>query len=202
MEQPLINILLRTHNRPDLFKRCFDSILQQTYKNINVIIGFQHASDLEYIPWGPVAVRMNTNNLPFFYNTFCNQLKAIVTDGFYFFLDDDDYLDSDTVLEEIAPHLQEDKAVICQFICRGFSQGRRPGMKKPLDELQDAGEIRRGVIGLPCLFLHHSHKNVADLRGELDYDDYNYIKEVTEIVPAKFIKQVVVATDRRSFGRS
>lgn len=200
--EPLINILIRTHNRPQLFRRCFDSIFNQTYKNVNVIIGFQHASDLDYIPWGPVAVRMNTNNLPFFYNTFCNQLKALVTDGFYFFLDDDDFLYHPEVLQQITPHLEESMATVCQFICLGNSKGRRPGQKKQSDELQERGEILKGHVGLPCLFLHHSHKNVADLRGELDYDDYNYIKEVTDKVTPKFLKQVVVATDRRSFGRS
>jgi hypothetical protein len=132
-------------------------------------------------------------HLKYFYNDYCNQLKKLVTEGFMFFLDDDDFLDSPTVIEDMIPHLEEDKAIICQY--------RRKGRPKPPNVQMTDKVIARGWIGLPCLWLHHSHKNLANVQGINDYDDWGYIKEVAGQIPPKFVKQVVVCTDRRSWGK-
>ena len=48
-EDILFNIITRTHNRPDLFKRCVDSIKNHRFKNIHHIVTYQNDKDLEYI---------------------------------------------------------------------------------------------------------------------------------------------------------
>ena len=35
---PLISVVITTYNRPNLLKRSIDSVLKQTYKNIELII--------------------------------------------------------------------------------------------------------------------------------------------------------------------
>lgn len=192
----LINILIRTSNRPQLFKRCLDSIEGQTYNNIRVIVGFDRKSALRYIPTDKVSEIQVFPNLskPFFYNIYCNELKQHVRDGWLIWVDDDDYLDSPTVLEDISKHLTNpDEAIICQF--------RRNQAPKPSNRTMNYKQIARGKIGLPCLILHHSNKNIADIRGDHDYDDYLYIKRISELMPVKFVKQVVVNSPVRGWGK-
>lgn len=193
---PLITILIRTSNRPTAFRHCIDSVKAQTYTNWKVIVSIDRAEDLGYVRAAGISDHLfvySDNSIPFFYNLYVNQLKEKVSEGFFFCLDDDDKLDAIDVLEKIAPHLtNESEAVICQF--------RRKGKPKPIDNLMDLKMIEKGKIGLPCLILHHSQKNIADLKGGVSWDDYNYIKEVSEKSPTKFVKQVVVNSEKRSFG--
>ena len=63
----------------------------------------------------------------------------------------------------------------------------------------DTGRIISGKIGLPCIFLHHSKKNIADVQATED-GDYRFIKEVASKMPVKFVKQIVVNSPKRSYG--
>ena len=45
----MFNIITRTHNRPNFFKKCVESIKSQSYKDIHHIITYQSDLDLEYI---------------------------------------------------------------------------------------------------------------------------------------------------------
>ncbi len=44
-----INILTRTSNRPHGMRHCYDSVKQQTYKNIRHIVAYDTPSDLDYL---------------------------------------------------------------------------------------------------------------------------------------------------------
>lgn len=135
---PFINILIRTSNRPGLFARCLQSIDEQTYLNFRVIVGYDNAAALQYIPEYLTKVYVKGNNLPYFYDCYCNVLKVMVTDGWFFFLDDDDALSSPTILEELARHLQEPGALICQML--------RNGLAKPRDAYIKLGIVEEGKI--------------------------------------------------------
>jgi len=43
--EPLISIILTTYNRKDLLKKSLDSVVNQTYKNMEIIIGDNHSDD-------------------------------------------------------------------------------------------------------------------------------------------------------------
>lgn len=187
----LINILIRTSNRPALFSRCLRSIADQSYSNYRITVGFDRASALDYIPKGINHQFVYADNsTPYFYDLYCNDLKEKVTDGWFLFLDDDDQL-LPGALSQLAPHLTEPGAIICQFI--------RNGIPKPRDNYIRHKVIQEGKIGLPCLVLHHSYKHIGHLDGHKG-GDYRYIKEVTDRVPTKFIALPLVTTDRRSLG--
>jgi glycosyltransferase involved in cell wall biosynthesis len=193
MKQPLINILIRTSNRPALFDRCLKSIQDQTYKNVHIMIGYDRAASLDYIPKDAERHFLYADNsIPYFYDLYCNDLKEKVTDGWFLFLDDDDVLTSPTVLEELADQLKQPGAIICQFM--------RNGIAKPRDNYIRNKIIAEGKIGLPCLVLHYKYKHIGQLDGQ-KAGDYRYIKQVTEQVPTKFICLPLVTTDRRSFGK-
>jgi hypothetical protein len=130
--------------------------------------------------------------LPYFYDLYCNDLKLLVTDGWFFFLDDDDQLASNTVLEKLADHLTQPGAIICQML--------RNGVPKPADHYIRKKVIREGKIGLPCLILHSKHKALSSLDG-YKAGDYRYIKEVTDQVPTKFIPLPLVNAGARGHGK-
>jgi glycosyltransferase involved in cell wall biosynthesis len=195
MEQsPLINILIRTSNRPQQFTRCLESIRSQTYKNVRIIVGIDRASALDYIPKGLQAVFLYADNsIPYFYDLYCNYLKLMVTDGWFFFLDDDDTLVSPTVLQQLAEHLtSEHEAIICQML--------RNGVPKPADNYIRKRVIWEGKTGLPCLVLHSKHKALSGLDG-YKAGDYRYIKAVTDQVPTKFIALPLVDAGIRGHGK-
>lgn len=193
MELPLINILIRTSNRPAAFARCLESITAQTYRNVRIVVGYDRAEALSYIPASVEWTFLYADNsIPYFYDLYCNDLKLIVNDGWFFFLDDDDTLASPTVLQELSAHLTgPHEAIICQFL--------RNGIPKPADNYIRKKVIREGKIGLPCLVLHSKHKELSGLDGQ-KAGDYRYIKEVTDQVNTKYITLPLVNASPRGHG--
>lgn len=190
----LINILIRTSNRPEQFARCLESIRSQTYKNVNLLVGTDRASAVKYIPKGIMAIFVNADNsIPYFYDLYCNELKEKVADGWFFFLDDDDTLADPTVLQQLVEHLTgQHEAIICQML--------RNGVPKPADNYIRKKVIWEGKIGLPCLVLHSKHKALSGLDG-YKAGDFRYIKEVTDQVPTKFITLPLVNAGVRGHGK-
>jgi len=190
--QPLINILIRTSHRKELFQRCLKSITEQTYQNVRVVVSYDHECD--YIPDWCDKIRVQPGLKDYYWNLYCNELKEQVTDGWFFFLDDDDYLIDSTALQRISQHLFEPtEGVICQFI--------RWGRRKPNIYCMASKSIIRGKIGMPCIFLHHSKKDVAYFDDQ-PAADYRFIKEMSEKIKMRFVTEVVVETDRISKGKA
>lgn len=189
----LINILIRTSYRPDLFQRCLDSIRSQTHLNVRIIVSYDDDRAISYIPVDIEKIRVYKNeSLPFFYDNYCNELKQMVSSGFFFFLDDDDVLASDRCLEIASKHLKKNYGLVMQF--------SRGGNLKPSSDLIKRNIIKRGSIGMPCLILHSSLKNIADFDGSKGAADYTWIKAVSKRVKLKFIPIVIAFADRRSNG--
>jgi hypothetical protein len=189
---PLINILLRTSFRPQAFARCYASIKEQTYKNTQIFVSFDNCKALDYIPSYITALPVERSTKPFGYNLYCNELKQLVTDGWFFFLDDDDTLAYPQCIEDLARYLTNpDEAIICQFL-----RNERP---KPPADLLNSEIILKGQIGIPCIVLHHSKKNIAEFKA-IEDGDYQFIKTVQSRMHVRFIHQVLVSAKRRSFG--
>lgn len=178
----LINILIRTSNRPDKFLRCLKSVLNQSYPNIRIIISVDRA--VSYIPYGLEVINVSANRqLPYFYDCYCNDLKAQVDDGWFMFLDDDDWL-RPNVLSQItfdAPSI--------------LHQVKRGNLIAPYSDV-----FQRGLVGMPCLMLHHSLKDIADIPGT-GQGDYWWIKKIRDSVGVSFRPLIVVESDGRGLGK-
>lgn len=184
MDCPLINILIRTSNRPNAFSRCLKSIVTQSYPNIRIIVGYDNDRALNYIPKGLEAVPVSADrNLPFFYDLYCNDLKAMVTDGYFLFLDDDDILKKD-ILKDIP--LTGDGLLV--------------QLQRGTHILPNDINIRPAKVGMPCLILHHSLKNISMTTGT-GVGDYFWIKGVLDKVKLPFVPMVVVYSYVRGFGK-
>jgi len=121
-------------------------------------------------------------------------MKAAINDGWFFFLDDDDMLNSPDALQQVAQELTNTKqAVICQF-------KRGEHKLKPTGGDIRNRVIRSGGVGMPCLILHHSQKHIADIPAE-DNGDYLWIKSVCEKLPVKFVEKILVNSPKRNYGQ-
>ncbi|WP_165176406.1 glycosyltransferase family A protein [Desulfovibrio sp. ZJ369] len=114
-KKPLFNILIRTNNRPNYFHDCIKSVLDQSYSNINIIVGYDDNKSLEYIQkfpcvkiplkkWSgekPVKPSSDEYGIWFPYNIYFNDLLKFVYHGYIIYLDDDDKLFSSDSLEYI-----------------------------------------------------------------------------------------------------
>lgn len=195
-----ISILIRNKYRPELFQRCIQSIACQTYKDVNVIVasdtseGYDNSKDvlkdteLSFKCFGTIPQK----EYPAYWNLYCNELKERVNEGYFFMCDNDDFLASPTVLQELSEHLTPDSGIICQFL--------RNGRPKPDDRLIRQRRIIKGRIGGGSLVLHHSHKNLGDWTGEVAAD-FVYIKTISEKIPLKFIPLVLQITDQKNNGK-
>lgn len=121
MSNILINILTRTSGRPKGFKVALDSVRSQTYKNINHIVAtddteseyylqsekvnylfFNRDDFLKKIPPNPPSI--GKRKLP--HNLYFNEMVKHVQEGWIIYLDDDDKLSSNTIIEELVEQIK------------------------------------------------------------------------------------------------
>ena len=121
------------------------------------------------------------------YNLYCNDMKAKMTSGYFFFLDSDDAIIPGSI-NKILKFLDTDKALIVQML--------RNGKPKPKTELT----IRKGTIGMPCLFLHHSAKFAGDVTAT-EWGDWDWIHSVMKAMNYDFVKIPVVDAGKRNHGK-
>ena len=187
-----IHVLIRTIGR-ETMHRCIDSVNAQTYKDVKVHVYANAETIPKQAEWAHEIYIDQQRPIGFGYNLFCNTLKSQVEDGWFIFLDDDDYFDGPDVLEKLASHLTDtETAVICQF---------RRGMKiKPSQTEIQAKSITTGRIGMPCIVLHHSKKDIAHFDNSYNAD-FRFIKEISQKIKCKFIELVVINSPQRSHGK-
>lgn len=184
-EKPLINILIRTSNRPTTFMRLLNSITDSDYPNIRIIVGYDNEQALRYIPKGLETIFVSADrSLPYWYDEYCNILSELVTEGYYFYADDDDKLIDSNVLSRLP---LTGPGLIVQL--------QRQNNIVPRDL-----NYRKGQIGMPCLILHHSLKKVAYIKGN-GAGDYFWIKEVTSQIEIPFVPIVVVYSFAKGNGK-
>lgn len=183
----LINILVRTCYRPELFNRMMKSIRSQTYQDIRVIVSYDDDRALEYIPDNYERIRVQRGE-GYAYNLYCNQLKEMVTDGYFIFLDDDDFFATPHVLAQLCALVKQDHCNIVKLDRKGKIYPR-------------TNVIMSGQIGMPCMVLHHTHKNISDIALD-GRGDSVWILKAIEKLATNFIDLVVVYSDRKGSGKT
>lgn len=188
----MINVLIRV-SRVKEFQNCIESIKCQLFRDIRIITAVDNQ---ELVP--AVAeilaktglpcdiIIVENNGKPYNWNLYCNALKSSVKDGWFFYLDDDDCLSDKFSLQQIRKHLSEEHGTICQFL-----RNNKPKPNFARKFWMEAEHIVRGRIGGSCIFLHHSHKNVAHWDDERAAD-YRFMRDVQKAIPLRFVPVVVV----------
>ena len=182
-----ITLLIRCSYRPEGFKRTLASIPP----NVTVICSYDDERALSYIPAPIQKIRVYKSPIPFFYDNYCNDLKALVTEGYFAFLDEGDTIIPNS-LPLLSKHLKNSNGVICQF-----SRGGR--LKPPTHYIQNK-RIVRGKIGMPCLFLAARYASLVDFDGSVGAADYHWIRNVACKVRLTFVPIPVVFAPNRDCG--
>lgn len=198
-EQPLINILTRTSGRPVGFKKCRESIDNQTYKKVRHIVSYDELADLAYLDQYNEIDKIKVQRLdkplkdesppvpsefkP--YNLYCNDLLNMVSEGWVMFLDDDDMLANEKVLENIVTNLQNGNNKILIWQTK-FPNG---ALLPPEREFQQK-KIFFERIDTACFMFHSKYKEVSKWDGWYAAD-YRFLEGLTRHIPKqKWISQV------------
>lgn len=164
-------ILIRTSNRPEYFKNCIESVLNQTYQNFKVFICYDDIKSLDYL------VNYNNNyNINFFpvkenskekykFNLYCNSLLKLVKTGYILFIDDDNQFLSKRALEMLNWCCHGYKIITWNFL-RPDRLIKKPDLSSPLI----LGEIDTSNVCF-CSSLKNNSKWL-----DKQYGDYNYFK--------------------------
>lgn len=181
-----INVLIRTSYRPHGFARAIKSVLDQTYKNIRIIVSYDNHNALKYIPDGIEKIKVSPGSGKYFYDDYCNILKSMVNEGYFFFLDDDDMLSSPDVIEKLVPLLPETGLIV---------QLKRGNLIVP-----QGLDFKSGKIGMPCLILNHKYKDIADITVN-GAGDSVWIMSVINQIELKFEPMILVHSFMRGGGK-
>lgn len=201
-KEPLINILVRCHQRPKGLERLWQSITSQGYRNFRVIASYDDEKTWQYVlkyPFTkierkpePMPARPNDNEAYKRYlspNSYFNELYSLVQDGYVMFMDDDDILEQGA-LERIATQSEEDKVLLWRV-------AERTGRLIPCDE--NIGRIVAGDIsGIGACF-HSKYIPLAQWepwrRG-----DYRVIRSLASALDTKWLPDVLTRMGSREDG--
>jgi glycosyltransferase involved in cell wall biosynthesis len=194
--KPLINILMRTHERPRLFARAVNSIKTQTYPHWNLIISADTSETEKYVRragYVPVVVSRDPDPaVEFPAQLYMPDLMDQVKDGWIIVVDDDDYFLKTNALEDIAEKLINPDALYCWHM-------RSPeGEIVPGEEFY--GTITKLHIDVTCFAVHSSHKSDSSWIPVYT-GDYEYIKGLeSSLKKVEWIDNVYVQKGFRANG--
>nr|NQU93670.1 glycosyltransferase family 2 protein [Bacteroidota bacterium] len=137
--RPLINVLIRTSNRPNYFRTCYESISGQTYNNIRILVSWDNEETKNYLKsyrkirktkvslsdqqsYPQPDVPRGKKTVMFPPNLYLNRMMQQVKNGFIIYLDDDDVFMTPTSLETIANHISSENDLL--FWRVQFPEGR------------------------------------------------------------------------------
>jgi hypothetical protein len=206
-EPVLINILTRTSGRPNGFRKCRKSIENQTYKNIRHIVCYDSSEDLNYLGefnldyfkvkrkkrWKFFGLRKTKPGYKP-YNLYCNQLLKRVKEGWILFLDDDDMLLHNEVINEIVTVIDQiNKDTLLIWKTR-YPDGRLlPGV-----DVFDNEEISYTNIDTACFAFHSKFKSASKWDSYIGAD-FRFILGLSKVIPRQ--KWISVAlTQKNNFG--
>jgi hypothetical protein len=185
--QTKINILIRTSSRPTEFEFCIQSILQQNYKNYNIIVCYDTPESMEYlskyadhphIHVFPTNLRYTFMCEPYKFNLYCNDLMKSVTgdNGYIMFLDDDNVLAHSFVLSTINLYIVSSSPLTPKIIVWTFG---RPDMcitASILNSLNKPPYIKPGTIDTSMVCFPVS--SVKPLWTDKQYGDYTFYSKL------------------------
>lgn len=179
----LINILIRVTFRPDYFDECINSILNQTYKNFNIICCYDDKlcekyliKYKDYINYYYIHIESNHR---YKYNLYPNDLLTRVKEGYIIFLDDDDKFYYDNALETINKYLiSKNDIVFWKF-----------SLSNKLIYPKDINNIKLGEIANSTYCFHSKFKNSSKWETSQE-GDFKYINGILKKKKNKLINRI------------
>jgi glycosyltransferase involved in cell wall biosynthesis len=197
-KSPLINIIVRSHNRTDNFKATYNSIKKQTYKNTQIIAGADNEETEQYlIPYKCRQVRYAPNadkgvkgegyGIYFPFNHYINVLKNEITDGWFMGLDDDDMFLKKTAIETIVSNIKDEDTLLIWRVDLGTIIPTDANFGKNIV----CGDI--SGIGFMCHIKHIKDYVYEPYRRS----DYRIIKHLSEKLNVVWIDEVLTGSQNK-----
>jgi len=188
----MINILIRTHNRPRKFKECIKSIEMQTYKDWKIVISADNDHAEKWVkPYGYEYIRTDkikykrikeSSRMKKVWNRYLNALQRRATEGFIIYMDDDVVLYNKNSLQLVADNSYEDKLLIYKYKIHN-NIGTRP-------EDEDWGKIpQRTHINGECF--SHPAKHKVIWRG-ISGGDYFAITDLYNRLETTWLDEIII----------
>ena len=149
---PILNILIRTGNRPTLFRSCMDSVARQEYPRIRVHVSYDTPESLAYLDGFPDISLVPVSPLrdvSYFYNLYCNDLLSCVEGDWIMFLDDDECFCDSRAVSAIIQAIMTENDTSCIFVWKFL---RADALIFPKNEK----DIQFGEIDTCSFCFHHS----------------------------------------------
>ena len=175
MIPPTVNILVRVDGNEKRFNRLLKSIAVQSYAYIRVIMAYDLNKDISYIPEFIEVVHSGENAW--------NSLKAQATDGWFFFMDEEDYLLHRHVIANTINDLFSPRLYICQTLDNNLRSQVKPSWIQPFHL-----RFQKTKIALPCVWAHYSHRDLVNF----DTSEWEWICQMKNLVGYKFLQQLNV----------
>lgn len=191
----LVNILVRTHNRPNFFSDCIKSIEGQTHKNVRVIASADNKQTDNYlIPYKVLPVKVTPTADPgtrpdgieygmyFPHNLYWNELKKYATDGWVMGLDDDDCFIEISAIKQVLSKIESEDDLLLWKVKFG-------DVTIPSEETFGKNIVPKDISGIG--FMCHS-KHLREIEMEpFRRADYRLIKSLSEKLTVRWIDKVL-----------
>lgn len=198
---PLLNILVRCHNRPKGAERLIQRLRNSSYKNIRIIASYDNAETWRYVSRLPIEkVEMTPEpkrpSPPgqqykgwLGANLYLNDLAERIQDGYVMYFDDDDSPRRSDSLRTIAENVDPDRLLLWRVL-------DRTGKPIPSDENFEQQRIVAGDISGIGVAFHSKHLQHAQWepwrRG-----DYRVITNLSQHVMPRWLSSTLTFMDER-----
>lgn len=129
--QPLVSVVIPSHNRPELLKRAINSVLSQTYSNVEIIV-VDDASDMDMkqvlSDYSTVRLMVNEENRGPCYSR--NKGITNAKGAFINFLDDDDILYPEKIEKQVSRFISSDDKELGMVTCHALDERSGEPLKK------------------------------------------------------------------------
>jgi hypothetical protein len=176
-ETPIIYVLTRTCDRPQLFQECVQSIESQNYPNIRHIVSYDNQSTYSYVSKYKAFHHLNlipqkgvlhpNHYIDCFYDYICHQEA-----GWVLVLDDDDKILSPYALHYLAQSLTRPDKLIFWMLYRPDKMIYPKNIEKP-----QVGEIGS------CCYLYHTSMIQKGHWCSTGIGDYKFFKYIFDKTP-------------------
>lgn len=205
--QPLVSIIVPTYNVERYVEECIDSLLNQTYENIEIIILDDGSSDATiYLlkQYGnKIQLIANDNNKG--QGARRNEGMTLARGKYVYFVDSDDWVEPKTI-EEAVKQLEETQAELVRFNGVSFYDAKTTEVNegkynfsdrlehKNVYEDEEALEAnRRTYSASPCLYVFRKElidtHNLQFMEGVLHEDEYFTTRLFTVTTKMTYLKQ-------------
>lgn len=185
--EPVLNILTRTFRRPLSFERCRKSILAQTYKKINHIVGCQE--ECYYFPAAHRVEKKDTGRLP--HNLYLNEFGQKVKTGWVMYLDDDDEFKRNDAAQIIIDNCKDEDTLLIWKVSIGDVVVPEPDYWEKI--------VPAHISGIGFAF-HSKHLPLAQWQP-VRRGDYDVIVRLSQKLKVKWLDEVLTGTQNSTNSR-